>query len=59
MAAREAAEIAAEIDALAPADRLRLAAELMEAGRLETARPIIHRVSVELGAILALTRNPK
>lgn len=56
--------LAAEIKALAPHERLRMAADLMvEAGKqtraqalttLGVAHSIAHQVSVELGALLAL-----
>lgn len=48
--------IDAAIAALAPPDRLRLAAELMERKRGDIAHPIIERVALELGAALALRK---
>lgn len=47
-------EIAAQVEALAPPDRLRLAADLMEARLGHIAYPIIAKVAAELGAAIAL-----
>ena len=42
--------------ALSIPDQLRLAAELLEARRVDVAHPIIERISLEIGAALALRR---
>lgn len=44
----------AEIEALSPADRLRLAAELLEMRKARMAHTVAERVVLELGAALAL-----
>lgn len=46
--------LAAEIEALTPPQRLRLAADLMERGRGDVAHKIAEGVVLELGAALAL-----
>jgi hypothetical protein len=48
--------LAAEIEALSPADKLRLAADLLERQRPELAKTILDKVAVELGAALVLTK---
>ena len=48
------AELAAEIEALLPPDRLRLAAMLLEARKPFLAKTIIDRVGTELGAALLM-----
>jgi hypothetical protein len=53
---RDAALVAEEIRALSPPDKLRLSADLMEAGRGDLAHPIAESVVTELGAALALRR---
>lgn len=50
----EVEAVAAEINALEPPMRLRLAADLMEQGRGDMAHPIIARVAAELGAVIAM-----
>jgi len=48
-------KLVAEVDALSLADRLRLAAELLDAGgRERLAHTIVERVALELGAQLAV-----
>ncbi len=54
-----AAELQRDIDKLSPADRLRLAAGLLEAQRPELAHVIAERVVLELGAALALQKLRK
>ena len=49
-------ELHAEIVALSPADRLRLAADLLEAKRVDLAATIAGGVVTEIGALLALRR---
>jgi hypothetical protein len=44
----------AEIDALSPPARIRLAADLLEHGKAELAHTILERATTELGAALAL-----
>jgi len=54
--------LAREIQALSPPDRLRLAADLLEAKHGDLAHDIAMRVVEELGAVLALAdmrREPK
>jgi hypothetical protein len=46
--------LAKEINALDPPTRLRLAAELMEAGRSSTALPIIRKIADELQLAIML-----
>lgn len=49
--------IAAEVEALSPADKLRLAADLLESKQhdaVRIAQGLANRVAVELGAALAL-----
>jgi hypothetical protein len=48
--------IKAKIEALSPPAKLRLAADLLEAGRGELAHTIADRVATELGAALALAK---
>lgn len=48
--------LAAEIEALSPPDKLRLAADLLEGRRPELAKSIIDTVAAELGAALLLAR---
>jgi len=48
--------LAAEINALSPPARLRLAADLMEIGQGSTALPIIQRVAGELSLVLLRAR---
>lgn len=50
----EVEKLKAEIDALSPPEKLRLAADLLEAQKPELAYRILDRVSTELGAALAL-----
>lgn len=54
MSATDLEKLAAEVEALSPADRLRLAAGLLEGGRAKLAHTIAERVVLELGAALAL-----
>lgn len=49
-------DIKRAIDALSPPDKLRLAAELLEARRAELAYTIADQVVKELGAALALAK---
>ena len=44
-----------EIHRLSPSDQLRLAAELLDAGRLELARAVAARIVAEIGAVQAMT----
>lgn len=44
-----------QIRAMKPSDKLRLAAELLDAGRLEMARAVAERVVVEIGAAQAMS----
>ncbi len=55
---RDLEALAAKVNALSPADRLRLAAELLEARRPQLAYDIVDRVKVELGAALAMRMRP-
>jgi hypothetical protein len=57
--AAELAALKAEIDALSPPARLRLAADLLEARKPELAQAIAERVVLELGAALALRKLGK
>jgi len=45
-----------QIEAMTPPDRLRLAAELLEAKRPQLAHTIANKVVIELGAALALAK---
>ena len=47
-------ELHAQIVALSPPDRLRLAADLLEAGRADLAATVARGVVTELGALLML-----
>ena len=47
---------AAEIEALSPPDKLRLAADLLDAQRPEIAKSIVDKVGAELGAAMLLGR---
>lgn len=47
-------ELALEIEALSPAAKLRLAADLLEQKRPGLAHALANRVATELGAVLAL-----
>lgn len=49
-------ELFDKIAALSPPDRLRLAADLLEARKPKLAYSLIERVKVELGAAMALNR---
>lgn len=44
-------EIAEKIKALSPADRLRLAADMIDKGRYSLARPIVKTIGYELDAV--------
>lgn len=50
-------DLAARVSALSPSERLRLAAALIDAGRVDMAELVIDRVSGEL-ALVALTTKP-
>ena len=52
-----AADVFERIKALSPPDRLRLAAQLLEAKRVDTAYELIRQVKVELGAAMAMARR--
>lgn len=54
MATPEVVALHAQISALSPPQKLRLAADLLDAKRPELAHAIIDRVAVELGAALML-----
>lgn len=56
MGTKEVAAIHAEIEKLAPHEKLRLAADLLEAHRPGLAHAIAERVVLELGAWLALEK---
>lgn len=56
---RDADALMRDIEALSPPDRLRLAAELMEARKGHLALPLIERVALELGAAIALSKVPR
>ncbi|HRI98185.1 MAG TPA: hypothetical protein PLZ93_21360 [Nocardioides sp.] len=47
-------KLAAEIDAMSPANRLRVAADLLEAQQPKIAYRLIDRVYLELGAAMTL-----
>ena len=49
-------DLAAEIEALSPPDKLRFAADLLEHRKPDLAKTIIDKVGVELGAALMLAR---
>jgi len=49
--------LAAELEKLSPPDKLRLAAELLETGRMELAYAIAYKVAMEMGAYLALLKK--
>lgn len=51
------AELAAQIEALSPSDKLRLAALLLEERKAELAHAVAERVVLELGAALALRKR--
>lgn len=54
MTATNLEKLAAEVEDLTPADKLRLAAGLLEGGSAKLAHTLVERVSLELGAWLAL-----
>jgi hypothetical protein len=54
LSATDVTALAQEIQELAPAEQLRLAANLIELRRLGLANAIVQRVALELGAITAL-----
>lgn len=56
MGAAEVAALNAEIRALSPPDKLRLAANLLEAKKPELAHTIAEQVVLELGAAMALRK---
>ena len=47
-------ELAAQIEALSPADKLRLAADLLEHQKPKLAKSIVDKVGAELGAAMLL-----
>jgi len=55
----KAQKLADQINALSPPDKLRLCAELLENRKAETAHRILERVTLELGAALALSKTRK
>jgi hypothetical protein len=50
-------DLAAKVSAMTPAARLRLAAELLERGKVDLGAAIVERVSAELGAVRLLRRT--
>lgn len=54
MAASDVSDLAAQIKALSPQDKLRLAADLFDAGKREMAHTIAEGVVLEWGAAMAL-----
>lgn len=50
-------KLAADIEALSPPDQLRVAAELLDAGKTWLAYSIADRVVLQLGAALCLARK--
>lgn len=55
---RNLADIAARIRALSEADRLRLAADLLDRGKVEFAYRIAEDTTLEIGARVMLRRMP-
>ena len=50
-------DLAERVQKLSPADRLRLAAGLLEQSRPELARPLIDQVSGELAIVLLISQT--
>lgn len=59
MTPKELAALAGEVNALTPPDRLRLAADLLQLGRGQTALIIIRRIADELQLAIILAEGPR